>query len=45
MTDAGSTVSFATDIKPLFRQKDRNSMESHFDLWSLARRMAKRAEL
>jgi hypothetical protein len=27
-------VSFATDIKPLFRQKDRESMERAFDLWS-----------
>ncbi len=26
--------SFATDIKPLFRQRDRESMASHFDLWS-----------
>jgi hypothetical protein len=30
----GRTVSFATDVKPLFREKDRNSMKSHFDLWS-----------
>jgi hypothetical protein len=28
------TVSFATDIKPLFRQKDRDSMRGAFDLWS-----------
>ena len=27
-------ISFETDIKPLFRQEDRESMESHFDLWS-----------
>ena len=27
-------ISFETDIKPLFRQGDRESMESHFDLWS-----------
>ena len=26
--------SFANDIKPLFRDKDRNSMLSRFDLWS-----------
>jgi hypothetical protein len=26
--------SFATDIKPLFRERDRRSMLSHFDLWS-----------
>lgn len=33
-TGEGATVSFAADVKPLFREKDRNSMESHFDLWS-----------
>jgi hypothetical protein len=33
-TSKGGTVSFATDVKPLFREKDRNSMQSHFDLWS-----------
>ena len=27
-------LSFATDIKPLFRQHDRQSMEKAFDLWS-----------
>ena len=27
-------VSFETDIKPLFREGDRRSMLSHFDLWS-----------
>jgi hypothetical protein len=27
-------LSFASDIKPLFRERDRQSMESHFDLWS-----------
>ena len=26
--------SYATDIKPLFRERDRTSMLSHFDLWS-----------
>ena len=25
--------SFETDIKPLFRERDRDSMQSHFDLW------------
>jgi hypothetical protein len=25
---------FETDIRPLFREGDRESMESHFDLWS-----------
>ncbi len=29
-----ATVGFATDIKPLFRQLDRQSMERAFDLWS-----------
>ena len=27
-------VSYAADIKPLFREHDRSSMLSHFDLWS-----------
>jgi len=27
-------LSFATHIKPLFRQHDRQSMERAFDLWS-----------
>jgi hypothetical protein len=26
--------SFAEDIKPLFREKDRSSMRARFDLWS-----------
>jgi hypothetical protein len=26
--------SFAKDIKPLFREKDRSSMRTRFDLWS-----------
>jgi hypothetical protein len=37
MTDSptqGETVSFETQIKPLFREKDRQSMSSRFDLWS-----------
>jgi hypothetical protein len=29
-------VSFATDIMPLFREKDQESMQSAFDLWSYA---------
>jgi hypothetical protein len=29
-------VSYATDIKPLFREKDRDSMLRAFDLWSYA---------
>jgi hypothetical protein len=28
-------LSFAADIKPLFRQHDRQSMEKAFDLWSV----------
>jgi hypothetical protein len=28
-------VSFATDIKPLFRERDRQAMEKAFDLWSV----------
>jgi len=28
------SVSFATDIKPLFREHDRQSMQRAFDLWS-----------
>jgi hypothetical protein len=27
-------TSFNTDIKPLFREKDRDSMRRAFDLWS-----------
>jgi hypothetical protein len=27
-------TSYATDIKPLFRERDRDSMIGHFDLWS-----------
>jgi hypothetical protein len=33
MTEA-SPVGFAADIKPLFREKDRESMLRAFDLWS-----------
>jgi len=29
-----SAPSFHTEIRPLFREHDRESMESHFDLWS-----------
>jgi len=32
--DASGPVSFETDIKPLFRDRDRGSMQSQFDLWS-----------
>jgi hypothetical protein len=27
-------LSYETDIKPMFRQRDRDSMQSRFDLWS-----------
>lgn len=27
-------TSYAEDIKPLFRDRDRGAMQSHFDLWS-----------
>jgi hypothetical protein len=29
-------LSFDADIKPLFREKDRDSMRARFDLWSYA---------
>jgi hypothetical protein len=32
--DADEPVSFETDIKPLFRERDRESMQRAFDLWS-----------
>jgi hypothetical protein len=36
VTSASNTdsVSFETDVKPLFRERDRQSMERAFDLWS-----------
>jgi hypothetical protein len=33
MTTAGSAPSFAQDIRPLFRESDRDSMDFAFDLW------------
>jgi hypothetical protein len=33
MTTQGSTPSFARDIQPLFRARDRASMSRRFDLW------------
>jgi hypothetical protein len=33
-SNAGEPVSFETDVKPLFRERDRESMEFAFDLWS-----------
>jgi hypothetical protein len=32
--DANEPVSFETHVKPLFRERDQQSMHSHFDLWS-----------
>jgi hypothetical protein len=37
MTDSptgGESFGFDEQIKPLFRPRDRESMQSHFDLWS-----------
>jgi hypothetical protein len=34
MSATGETISFRQDIKPLFRERDRDSMSSKFDLWS-----------
>ena len=34
MPTTGERLSFDQDIKPLFRDKDRDSMISKFDLWS-----------
>ena len=34
LPDEGAAVSFAADIKGLFRESDRESMTSAFDLWS-----------
>ena len=31
---ANDATGFETDIKPLFREVDRQSMLRHFDLWS-----------
>lgn len=33
MTGEGDALSFARDIRPLFRQKDRDSMRRAFDLF------------
>ena len=35
-TGAGGELSFARDIRPLFREKDHNSMIRHFDLFDYA---------
>ena len=31
---ATEPVSFESDVKPMFRERDRSSMEFAFDLWS-----------
>jgi truncated hemoglobin YjbI/uncharacterized Fe-S cluster protein YjdI/CDGSH-type Zn-finger protein len=36
LPESGEAVSFATYIKPLFREKDQRSMSFAFDLWSCA---------
>jgi hypothetical protein len=33
-TNADKPLSFEGDVKPLFRERDRRSMEFAFDLWS-----------
>jgi hypothetical protein len=37
-TSSGSEegLSFSSDIKPLFRESDRQAMHAAFDLWSVA---------
>ena len=32
--NGGEPLSFETQVKPLFRERDRQSMEFAFDLWS-----------
>jgi hypothetical protein len=34
--DIDEPAGFETHIKPMFRASDRQSMQSHFDLWSHA---------
>lgn len=34
MPGADGSVSFETEVKPLFRERDRESMAFAFDLWS-----------
>ena len=34
MASGTEAPSFENDVKPLFRERDRDSMLSHFDLWS-----------
>jgi hypothetical protein len=35
-SDSGKDLSFASDIKPLFRESDRQAMHAAFDLWSVS---------
>jgi hypothetical protein len=35
-TEHHDAVGYGADVKPLFRERDRNSMLPHFDLWSYA---------
>ena len=32
--DSPAGLSFEHDVRPMFREKDRDSMLKHFDLWS-----------
>ena len=34
--DPPSGLSFQRDVRPMFREKDRDSMRRAFDLWSLS---------
>ena len=34
MVDTDELVGFEAQIKPLFREGDRDAMQAHFDLWS-----------
>ena len=34
MSTSAEPISFEQDIKPLFRERDRESMKQAFDLWS-----------
>ena len=34
MSTSDESISFEQDIRPLFREHDRDSMERAFDLWS-----------
>ena len=33
MADSAQHLSFETDVKPMFRERDRSSMDFAFDLW------------